>query len=96
MAQELSKVGVPVSQKPDGLTIEGLAFSENGIANLELLVDPKVKPVRVNGHDDHRIIMALAVLATAGNYPLLIEGCDGAQITYPDFFKTLNQVSQKE
>lgn len=96
MAQELSKVGVPIFQRPDGLVIEGLSCSSNGISNLELPIDPFAEAVTVKGHDDHRIIMALAIAATAGNYPLLICGCEGAQITYPDFFDTLKNAGEAD
>ena len=44
-----------------------------------------------DGHNDHRIVMALAVLASCLKEPSLIEGADAVGKSYPDFFEDLKK-----
>lgn len=41
----------------------------------------------VSGANDHRIVMAAAVAATAASGPVVIEGARAARKSYPDFFR---------
>ena len=43
--------------------------------------------VTLNGHNDHRIVMSLAILCTI--YGGEIDGCEAVAKSYPDFFKDL-------
>ena len=52
MATELGRLGVPVSESPSGLTIEGCWADEA----------PPENPVVVDSHDDHRIAMSCALV----------------------------------
>ncbi|MCP4640961.1 MAG: 3-phosphoshikimate 1-carboxyvinyltransferase [bacterium] len=73
MRKELEKLGATVSERPDGLVIEESAL-HGGI---------------VEGHDDHRVVMALAIGATQIDDPTTIRGYEAAAITYRGFAETL-------
>lgn len=45
---------------------------------------------RIFGHNDHRIIMAMAVLCTL--YGGIIEGCEAVYKSYPSFFEDLQKL----
>ena len=74
MAAELGKLGVKVTERPDGLIIHGTAALRGG---------------RINGHGDHRIIMAFAAAALGASGPVEIEGAQSAAVTYPGFLELL-------
>jgi len=46
------------------------------------------------GHDDHRIVMSLAVLLTVTGGT--IDGAEAVAKSFPDFFDKLNALSEKE
>lgn len=73
MAQELAAFGTEVTVEENSVTVTPTAFH---------------KPVRVlQGHNDHRIVMALAVLCmvTGGE----IAGAQAVRKSFPDFFDKL-------
>ncbi|MDR0387824.1 MAG: 3-phosphoshikimate 1-carboxyvinyltransferase [Treponema sp.] len=69
MAEELGKLGVAVRERPDGLVIRGGALHGGA----------------VDGHGDHRVVMALAVAALGASGPVEIAGAESAAVTYPAF-----------
>lgn len=73
MAQELSKFGAQIREEEDRVTV---------------LHRPLHSPREVlDGHNDHRIVMALAVLcASLGG---TIRGAEAVSKSWPDFFSTL-------
>jgi len=73
MARELRKLGARIVERPDGLVITGGPL--NGGA--------------VNGHDDHRVVMAMAIAALGASGPVEIEGTQAAAVTYPGFLDLL-------
>ena len=77
--QELERIGADVEELPDGLVVRG---------------DPNraFRSGRVNGHYDHRIVMALAIAALRADGPLEIESAEAADITFPTFFDLLEEV----
>jgi 3-phosphoshikimate 1-carboxyvinyltransferase len=85
MAAELSKLGVLCRQLPDGLIIEG----RGGV-----VVEADAGRLTLDGHGDHRIVMALAVAALGvevrGGAPAIeIIGAEAADVTYPGFLRSL-------
>lgn len=80
METELRKLGVSVSSTHDSMTIPGCA----GV--------PAFAETTVYGHNDHRIVMSLAVAATLGSAPLVIEDAQAIRKTYPDFFEVLASI----
>jgi 3-phosphoshikimate 1-carboxyvinyltransferase len=69
MAGELGKLGAAVRERPDGLVIRGGALRGG----------------KVDGHGDHRVVMALAAAALGAAGPVEIESAESAAVTYPAF-----------
>jgi len=76
MREELAKLGAHISELEDGLVIEG-GVLRGGV---------------VEGHDDHRVVMALAIAATAIHEPVTIRGAEAIEVTYPEFTEHLTQL----
>jgi 3-phosphoshikimate 1-carboxyvinyltransferase len=74
MASELAKLGVRTTERPDGLVIHGGGGLRGG---------------SVDGHGDHRIVMAFAAAALAAGGPVEISGAECAAVTYPGFLELL-------
>ena len=72
MADELAKFGVPVTVGDDFITV----------AAPKILKKPDVP---INGHNDHRIVMANAVLLTVTGGEIV----DAVNKSYPEFFDDL-------
>ena len=77
MATQLSYMGAKITEHPDGLEIEG------GSA---------LSGAEVASHDDHRIAMSLAVAALRASGKTVIKEATAANISYPNFFDSLQQV----
>jgi 3-phosphoshikimate 1-carboxyvinyltransferase len=69
MAQELAKMGVDITERDDGLTICG----------------GRLRGAHVNGHDDHRVVMALALAGMNAEGETVIDTAEAAEVTYPTF-----------
>jgi 3-phosphoshikimate 1-carboxyvinyltransferase len=86
MAAELGKLGVKVTERPDGLVIHGrggdLAGKGGGLPGSG----------KVDGHGDHRIVMALAAAALGAAGPVEISGAESAAVTYPGFLDLIGAV----
>ena len=78
MAAELSKLGVHCTELPDGLIVKGGQPLNGGC---------------VDGHGDHRIVMALSVAALGAQAPVTVLGAQAAGITYPNFFSLFDAPS---
>ena len=76
MAEELSKLGVCCRVEEDTITVPG--------GQLQAPQRP------LNGHNDHRIVMALSLLLsqTGGS----IEGAQAVRKSYPDFFEVIGSL----
>lgn len=80
MHEELSKLGADITELDEGLVIKGRETLKGGI---------------VDGHGDHRVVMALAIASTCCEGPVTIKGSDAVTKSYPGFwsdFKTLGGV----
>ena len=76
MAKELSAFGTRVTVEDNSVTVGPAAFHA---------------PNRVlSGHNDHRIVMSLAVLLTLTGGE--IEGAQAVRKSFPDFFERLKQL----
>lgn len=69
MKQELSKLGAHVTEHQDGLTIK----------------PGKLHPADLEGHDDHRVVMALSLAAMALPERCRIDSAEAVSVTFPDF-----------
>jgi 3-phosphoshikimate 1-carboxyvinyltransferase len=76
MAEELRKLGADVEELPDGLVVRRSDLTGG----------------RVDGHADHRVVMALAIAALAASDTTRIEGAEAADVTFPDFFRLLEEI----
>lgn len=79
MRQELSKMGADIEERRDGLVIRK--------SNLVGTV--------VDGHDDHRVIMALAVAGMVAEGVTTIRGAEAMQITYPTFVASMQDLGAR-
>lgn len=73
----LSAIGADIHQQGDGLVIYGGRQLEGG---------------RANGHNDHRIVMALAIAALFTRNGVEIVGSQAVSKSYPDFFQRLRDL----
>jgi 3-phosphoshikimate 1-carboxyvinyltransferase len=86
MAAELGKLGVKVTERPDGLVIHGRG-------GLETPETEKALPGgKVEGHGDHRIVMAFAAAALGAAGPVEISGAESAAVTYPGFLELVGAI----
>lgn len=69
MCTELRKMGADIEELPDGLIIR----------------ESKLKGCVVNGHDDHRVVMALAVAGLNTEGDTVIETAEAMKVTFPKF-----------
>jgi 3-phosphoshikimate 1-carboxyvinyltransferase len=69
MARELSRMGASIEELPDGLVIHRSDLTG----------------AHVDGHDDHRVVMALALAGMIARGQTTIRGAEAAAITYPSF-----------
>lgn len=79
MAEELGRMGARISERPDGLVVE----------------QSELRAARVDGHDDHRIVMALAVAATAIPGSTRIAKAEAVQVTFPTFVQRMTELGGK-
>ena len=77
MHEELTKLG------------GGLIFTEGSIAVPPLA--PPQKSTLLNGHNDHRIVMALSLIMS--EYGGAIEGAEAVSKSYPDFFTDIKKLN---
>ena len=77
MAADLRVLGVDLDEHEGGLTIRG---------GRGLLGGP------VHGYNDHRVVMAMAIAATAADAPIIIDGAEAAAKSYPAFFRDFRRL----
>ena len=75
MTEELTTLGAAVEETQDTLTVHGDESTLSG--------------GNVAGHDDHRIIMSLAVAGLVADGDVTIRGADHVDVSFPGFFDTL-------
>jgi 3-phosphoshikimate 1-carboxyvinyltransferase len=76
MATQLSRMGVNITEHPDGLEIVG---------------GSPLVGAEVDSHTDHRIAMSLAIAALNATGNTTIHRAEAASISYPNFTATLQQ-----
>ena len=75
MAAELGKLGAKVEELPDGLVVH----------------ESRLTGGEVDGHDDHRIVMALTVAGmVAGGAE--IDTAESVAVSYPGFFEEMERL----
>ncbi len=76
MTEELTKMGASVEEKDDGLVIHQSALTGT----------------TVNGHHDHRVVMALALAGLVAEGETIIETAESATVTYPGFVEDFKNI----
>jgi len=76
MAAELKKMGADIEELPDGLVVRG----------------GDLRGAHVNGHGDHRVVMALAVAGLAAGGETVIDTAESAAVTFPGFRSLMNSI----
>ncbi len=77
MEEELRKLGCKISSTEDTVVVEGI----EGIKGNQIL----------DGHNDHRIVMALSVLLSSSSVGGSISGAEAITKSYPNFFEDLEK-----
>jgi 3-phosphoshikimate 1-carboxyvinyltransferase len=76
MCEELLKMGADIEELPDGLIVR----------------QSRLKGAVVNGHDDHRVVMALAIAGMMADGETVIETAQAASVTYPGFVNDFRNI----
>lgn len=79
MREELSKMGANIEELPDGLIIR----------------KSELHGATVNGHGDHRVVMALAVAGLIAKGVTQISGAEAIRITYPTFIQSMQALGAR-
>ncbi len=79
IAKELSKLGVQLTEYPDGLEIQG---------------GHPLQGAEVESYEDHRIAMSLAIAGLRAKGQTVVKGADCVRISYPTFRSTLEALIQ--
>jgi 3-phosphoshikimate 1-carboxyvinyltransferase len=69
MAQELRKMGAEIEELPDGMVVS----------------ESELHAAEVEGHGDHRVVMALAVAGCSLPGTTVVHGAEAAAVTFPEF-----------
>jgi 3-phosphoshikimate 1-carboxyvinyltransferase len=80
MAAELRKMGADITEREDGLVIRGTG---------------RLHGAEVSGHDDHRVVMALAVAGCAAEGTTIIDTAESAAVTFPDFVELMTNLGAR-
>ena len=75
----LKKMGVDVTETPDGMIISG----------------GTVHGADIDGYNDHRIVMAFSVAGLFADGVTTITDCESINKSYPDFFEDYNRIGGK-
>jgi len=78
VVDNLARMGVKVEEKPDGMVIEGSARVRGGVS--------------VDSYGDHRLPMAMSVLALAADAPVRMDDIACVNKSYPEFWDDLRKV----
>ena len=80
MADNLRRMGVAVEEYEDGLSVRGPA---------------SLKPAEdIHSRGDHRVAMAMAILALHGTGPVVIQQVQCVATSYPNFWKDLERLTR--
>jgi len=79
VVENLRRLGVGAEELPDGMVIPGRQ---------------KFRAARFDSHGDHRIAMAFAVAALAGDGPSVIEDAEAASVSFPEFWDVLRRIAR--
>ncbi|MEE0858605.1 MAG: 3-phosphoshikimate 1-carboxyvinyltransferase [Acutalibacteraceae bacterium] len=76
----LNKIGCDVTEKPDGLIINGIKQATGG---------------QVEGYNDHRIVMSMSMAVEKSSLPIEITDKESINKSYPAFFEDYKKIMGK-
>ena len=79
LCAELRRAGCAVSPRSDAIIVQGRSQGIEG-------------GVTVDGHSDHRLLMALAIVALRSRHGLTLNGVEHIAKSYPGFFNELKRL----
>ncbi len=79
-----------LSERVSPETVSGAAAGTESVPEDGML--PGLKGTEVNGHNDHRIVMALVVAGLGASGNTTVGTAEAARITYPSFFNALESL----
>lgn len=79
MCEQLGKMGADIEELEDGLIIR----------------ESKLKGCHVNGCDDHRIVMSLAIAGLNSDGETTIDSAEAINVTFPQFIKSIMECGGK-
>ena len=77
MEKELKKLGIIIESSENEVVVK-----ESSIINI----------TELDGHNDHRIVMALSILASSLEEEIIIDGAEAINKSYPRFFDDLRKI----
>ena len=77
VASELSRFGVRLEERPDGMSIEG---------------GTRLRGAKVDSHGDHRLAMALAVAGLVADGETRLGNAEAVGVSYPLFWEDLERL----
>ncbi len=80
MKEEIEKLGGSIDEFEDGMIIYGVDKLHGGV---------------VNSHNDHRVVMALAMATLKMDGDLVIENCEAINKSFPHFFEIFEALGGK-
>lgn len=80
IADCISKIGGDIKETNSGLIIKGKKTLDGGT---------------VNGYNDHRIVMSMAIASLICKNPVIINGAEAVNKSYPDFFADFKKLGGK-
>jgi 3-phosphoshikimate 1-carboxyvinyltransferase len=78
LEKNFKRMGIQMETSPDGFRLPGRQ---------------KFHAAEIDPEGDHRIAMAFAVAALAADGPSEIDGAEAADVSFPEFFSTLHQIT---
>ena len=78
-----------IAAMEEEMTKCGFRFETDGSTVRIMGGAPFAGNVTLSGHGDHRVVMALSILAACAGGPVRITGCEAVRKSYPAFFEDL-------
>jgi len=79
IAENFQRMGLEIELQQDGFEVPGRQ---------------RFHAAEVDSFGDHRIAMAFSIAALAADGPCTILGADAASVSFPEFFDTLQRVTE--
>jgi len=86
LKEEFAKMGVDIEIGDDEMIING--------KNDESVEKNSKNEISVNSHNDHRIVMALAIASLTSKYKIIINDASAVNKSYPTFFRDFYKLKQ--